>query len=157
MKRTIVLGLIAFALATAAASTKLTARQAEDHIGEVKTVCGLVASTRCAERSKGQPTFLNLDERYPNEIFTILIWGEDRAKFGSPESKYRDANLCVTGKISIYRGTRRKDSTRNPVCVRAFAAYQGIEFPCLPPVNSLFRFGRESTLFVSKTALSFGF
>jgi hypothetical protein len=105
MKRTVVLGIIAFALATAAGSAKITARQAKDHIGEVQTVCGVVASTRYAERSKGLPTFLNLEEPYPNEIFTILIWGDDRSKFGAPESKYRDADLCVTGKISIYRGT----------------------------------------------------
>ena len=105
MRRTIVLGIIALALTASAESAKITARQAKDHVGEVQTVCGVVASTRYAERSKGQPTFLNLDEPYPNEIFTILIWGDDRSKFGAPESKYRDANLCVTGKISSYRGT----------------------------------------------------
>jgi len=105
MRRTIALAIIAFAVATAASSTKLSARQAKDHVGEVRTVCGTVASTRYADRSKGQPTFLNLDEPHPNEIFTILIWGDDRSKFGAPESKYRDANLCVTGKIASYRGT----------------------------------------------------
>ena len=41
----------------------------------------------------------------PKRDIPILIWGEDRSKFGAPESKYRDANLCVTGKISIYRST----------------------------------------------------
>lgn len=84
---------------------KLTAAEAKDHVGERATVCGQVVSTRYADRSKGQPTFLNLDKPYPNEIFTILIWGEDRPKFGAPESKYRDANVCVTGKISSYRAT----------------------------------------------------
>jgi hypothetical protein len=27
----------------------------------------------------------------------ILIWGSDRAKFGAPETKYKDASVCVTG------------------------------------------------------------
>jgi hypothetical protein len=56
-------------------------------------------------RSEGRPTFLNLDEPYPNEILTILIWGDDRSKFGTPETEYRDKHVCVTGKITSYRGT----------------------------------------------------
>jgi hypothetical protein len=46
-----------------------------------------VVSTHYASSSKGQPTFLNLDELYPKEVFTILIWGSDRTKFGVPETK----------------------------------------------------------------------
>lgn len=88
-----------------AQTKKITAAEAKDHGGEAATVCGQVASTRYAERSKGQPTFVNLDKPYPDAIFTILIWGDDRPKFGVPESKYRDSNVCVTGKISSYRGT----------------------------------------------------
>jgi len=33
-----------------------------------------------------------------------LIWGEDREKFGTPEEKYRDKQICVTWKITEYRG-----------------------------------------------------
>jgi hypothetical protein len=35
--------------------------------------------------------FLNLDQPYPREVFTVLIWGSDRAKFGTPEVDNRDA------------------------------------------------------------------
>jgi hypothetical protein len=62
-----------------------------------------VVSTHYASGNKGQPTFLNLDERYPKEVFTILIWGNDCAKFGTPETKYKDAKVCVTGKITSHR------------------------------------------------------
>lgn len=61
-------------------------------------------STHFASGSKGQPTFLNLDEPYPKEIFTILIWGSDRPKFGHPEETYRDKSVCVTGKTTNHRG-----------------------------------------------------
>ena len=88
---------------TAAQTNKITAAEAKDHVGEVRTVCGKVASTHYASGSKGQPTFLNLDEPHPKEVFTILIWGSDRAKFGAPETKYKDARVCVTGKITSYR------------------------------------------------------
>jgi hypothetical protein len=105
VKRKLLLVSLVFAFCTAAQSGKITAGQAKDHIGEVQTVCGKVANTHFAARSKGQPTFLNLDEPYPKEIFTILIWGSDRAKFGTPETKYQNASICVTGKITSHRGS----------------------------------------------------
>jgi hypothetical protein len=86
-------------------SYKITAAEAKDHVGEVRTVCGKIASAHYAVRSKGQPTFLNPDEPYPKAIFTILIWGSDREKFGTPETKHQDARVYVTGKITSYRGT----------------------------------------------------
>ncbi len=43
----------------------LTAKEAAEHVGEVATVCGKVASATYAARSRGRPTFLNLDEPYP--------------------------------------------------------------------------------------------
>jgi len=54
--------------------------------------------------TKGQPTFLNLDKPYPNHVFTALIWGESRSKFGTPESDYRNKRICVTGAITEHRG-----------------------------------------------------
>ena len=85
-------------------SVKLSATEAKDHIGQQATVCGKVASTQYALASRGKPTFLNLDKPYPNQVFTVLIWGENREKFGTPEERYRDKQVCVTGKITEYRG-----------------------------------------------------
>lgn len=87
-----------------AAQKKLTAAEAKDHIGENATVCGNVVSTRYSAATKGQPTFLNLDKAYPNQVFTVVIWGENRSKFGSPEIDYKGKQICVTGKIAEYRG-----------------------------------------------------
>ena len=93
------------AFSAAAQTNKITAAEARDHVGETRTVCGKVASTHFAFKTKGEPTFLNIDEPYPKEVFTILIWGSDRAKFGAPETKYKykDARVCVTGKITSHR------------------------------------------------------
>jgi hypothetical protein len=87
-----------------AQTKKITAAEAKDHVGDRATVCGKVASTHYAKSAKGEPTFLNLDEPYPKEVFTILIWGSDRGKFGAPESEYKGLRVCVTGKITSYRG-----------------------------------------------------
>ena len=87
-----------------AQAKKLTTSEAKDHIGDRATVCGKVVSTHYAKSSKGEPTFLNLDEPYPKEVFTILIWGSDREKFGTPEDEYKGLRVCVTGKIINFRG-----------------------------------------------------
>jgi len=86
------------------AQKQLAASEAKEHIGEVAKVCGDVVSARYAASTKGQPTFLNLDKAYPSQVFTVLIWGSNRHKFGQPEDKYRDKRICVTGKITEYRG-----------------------------------------------------
>ena len=96
--------LIIFIPILQAQGNHIAATEAKSHVGERATVCGKVVSARYASTSKGQPTFLNLDEPYPKQVFTILIWGSDRARFGEPESKYRDQRVCVTGKITSYRG-----------------------------------------------------
>jgi DNA/RNA endonuclease YhcR with UshA esterase domain len=74
-------------------------------LGEKKTVCGMVASATYAIRTKGRPTYLNLDQPYPNQIFTVVIWGSDRKKFGNaPDAFYKGKTICVTGKIKSYKG-----------------------------------------------------
>jgi DNA/RNA endonuclease YhcR with UshA esterase domain len=91
-------------MSVSAQQKKLTAIEARQHIGQFVTVCGIVVSARYAESTKGQPTFLNLDKPYPNQIFTVLIWGSDRYKFGEPDKSLKGKNICVTGKVTEYRG-----------------------------------------------------
>ena len=45
-----------------------------------------------------------LEKPYPNQTFTVVIFQEDREKFGKPEETYRDQELCVSGKIAEYQG-----------------------------------------------------
>lgn len=84
---------------------QITPETAAKFIGEQKTVCGTVASAHYAAKSKGQPTFLNLDKPYPGQIFTAVIWGSDRGKFEKPpEVLYSGKKICVTGTITSYQG-----------------------------------------------------
>jgi len=93
-----------FLAAPAFSQKKLSASEAKGHLGETATVCGNVVSTRYAASTKGQPTFLNLDKPYPSQIFTVVIWGSNRNKFGTRESDYKGKRICVSGKIAEYRG-----------------------------------------------------
>jgi DNA/RNA endonuclease YhcR with UshA esterase domain len=101
----VVLVLLALSILTAADTPQqLTAAEAAKHVGEYAKVCGEVVSTKYASSSRGQPTFLNLDKPYPDHIFTIVIWGDNRSKFDQPEVKYKDKQVCVTGTIETYSG-----------------------------------------------------
>ncbi len=91
------------AACTATGATGLTAAEAAQHAGEQATVCGVVASAHYAEAIEGQPTFINLDQPYPNQIFTILIWGDYRGKFGTPPETWT-GRLCATGRIRNFHG-----------------------------------------------------
>ena len=83
----------------------ITPEDAYKYIGETKTVCGTVASATYAVRSRGKPTFLNLNKPYPNHVFTIVIWGSNRGKFKNPpEVFFKGKEVCVTGLITTYRG-----------------------------------------------------
>ena len=85
-------------------AANLSTYEAKNHIGEVATICGTVVSGYYARNSRGEPTFLNMDKPYPNQPFTIVIWGEDRMKFGDPLQKYKGHHVCVEGFIDSYRG-----------------------------------------------------
>lgn len=106
---------IVLAAVNAVAGT-ITAAQAKGHVGQSETVCGRVSSTHYSREGR-RPTFLNLDEPYPHQIFTIVIWGADRAEFGQPEEKYRDKSVCVTGTIRSYRGVP-EITARGPAQIR---------------------------------------
>jgi hypothetical protein len=98
-----VLFLLVFLAPCVVAVQNLSASEAKQHVGEQAIVCGIVETARFAERTRGQPTFLNFDKPYPDQIFTVVIWGENRSKFGSPEAKYSRKRICVAGTIKEYR------------------------------------------------------
>ena len=99
----------------------LTAAEAKDHVGETATVCGVVASARYAASSRGRPTFLNLEQPYPNQLFTVVVWGSARGAFPeAPEVAYRAQRVCVTGVIDTYRG-RPQIAAPGPTAIRVMS------------------------------------
>jgi hypothetical protein len=88
----------------AVVAAEIAAQDAAQHVGESATVCGVVESAHYVERSRLQPTFLNLDRPYPNQSLAVVIFGSDRAKFGMPERALLHQRICATGQISLYQG-----------------------------------------------------
>lgn len=117
----VALAWLSFASAVALAQEAprmVTADEARKHVGSVVTVCDSVASATYVSRSNGRPTFLNLGRAYPNQIFTVVIWGEVRDQFPEPpERAFRNRRICVTGRVTTYRGAPQI-VVREPSAVR---------------------------------------
>lgn len=89
--------------AWSASAATLTPEQAAKHVGETTTVCGTVASAHLPQRPR-ESILTDLDKRYPDQIFTIVILGRDRAKFGTLDQSVLGQHLCATAPIQLYRG-----------------------------------------------------
>lgn len=79
--------------------------QAKMHIGSGKKikVCGTVVSTKLS--SKGN-IFINLDKRFPNQIFSISIFKDKTQNFSyAPEEFLMGKKIYVTGKVTEFNGT----------------------------------------------------
>jgi hypothetical protein len=85
-------------------AASLTPDEAASHVGETATVCGTIASTTFAAQAPMAPTFLDIGRPYPNQMFSAIIFGSDRAKFGLTENFLRGTSVCVTGEIFLYQG-----------------------------------------------------
>jgi hypothetical protein len=75
-------------------------------IGRTAKVCAVVASADYMVGSRASPTFLtvvNPDQPDPKRALTAVIYGHDRAKFGTPETTLQGQRVCVTGYISFFR------------------------------------------------------
>jgi hypothetical protein len=90
--------------AVGARAATFAPEDAAKHVGETVTICGQVASAKYAGQARGGPTFLDFGKPYPNAIFTALILGSDRAKFGTPEKGVQGKQVCVTGQVQLYQG-----------------------------------------------------
>jgi len=79
--------------------------QAKYYIGEETTVCGTAVSTKFNKNGKANPTYINLDKKFPNHEFTVVIFGKNRMNFSfEPEQYLYGRKICVTGKVEEWKG-----------------------------------------------------
>ena len=104
IKRTYLLFVLLFIGVFTQAQKQIKLEEATRNVGDSVSTCGKVYSSRYFEGSQDAPTLLNLGAAYPNQLLTIVIYGEARKLFKeAPEVYFRDKNICVTGKISLYK------------------------------------------------------
>jgi len=84
---------------------KINTLQAKEYIGKDACVCGKVISTKYSENGKTNPTYINLDKKYPEQVFTLMIFGNDRTNFSyKPEEYLQGKTICVKGKVGEFKG-----------------------------------------------------
>lgn len=78
--------------------------EAKNFVGKNKkvTICGTIIATH---KSKKGHVFIDVDKPFPDQTFSITIWKSDILNFSyEPEVELLHKKVCVTGKISEYKG-----------------------------------------------------
>jgi endonuclease G len=78
--------------------------QVENFVGDSKnrTVCGTTVSIK--KHEKGH-VFINLDKKFPNQIFSVSIFKSSLKNFSyEPDIYLVNKKVCFTGKINEYNG-----------------------------------------------------
>jgi hypothetical protein len=84
----------------------IEAQDASEYIGKIMEVCGTVNSSDFRNDIGGKPTFLNFGRPYPDQYFTVVIWGDHLHKWQySPHTYYSGRFICVTGRIEQHENT----------------------------------------------------
>jgi hypothetical protein len=95
---------ILFAASATRAADALDPADAASHVGEEATVCGEVTGAKFSDHRKRKPTFIDFGPPHPNQLFTVLIWGEYRDKFDYVPESLLGKTICVSGTITEYKG-----------------------------------------------------
>lgn len=83
--------------------TSIKLEEISQYIGDSVIVCGKVEDIRYFENSKNQPTLLNIGAKFPNQLLTVVIWGNVRAEFKNKPEEMQDKQVCITGRITLYK------------------------------------------------------
>ena len=79
----------------------IAGEEAQRHLQETNTVCGVIASTKYLDTTPGKPTYLNFDRPFPEQTCAAVVPGSARDKFKeAPEVAFKGKSVCVTGLIT---------------------------------------------------------
>src|SRR5688500_3066901 len=104
MKQLLVI-LLLTATYTSWAQKEIKLEELSSHIGDSIKVKGKIYGVRYLQSAKNTPTFINVGGTFPNQLLTIVIWGDVRKKLGyAPEEKpFADGVAVVSGKVELYK------------------------------------------------------
>jgi endonuclease G len=75
---------------------------AKNYANKSVKVCGTIVATKYSEKSGA--TFLNFDQKFPDQLFYISIWKGDLANFPyQPHVYLLNKEVCVTGTVTLNR------------------------------------------------------
>jgi hypothetical protein len=125
---------------------RIPLEEARQYVGKSAIVCGTVASVWYATESKGAPTFLHIGKPYPQQMHTGIIWDQARRRFFSPPEDLQGREVCIIGKITLYRGMARSkcpsQRRSRPSCLHAERIEDGVLRMATLGAASVFRRAR---------------
>jgi S1/P1 Nuclease len=90
-----------FKAITAKYKNGIDVKDAMNNVGKDVTICAKVYSIRATTAI----TQISVGEAYPNNPLTIIVFAKSYANFTIPvEEMLKDKNICVKGKIELYKG-----------------------------------------------------
>lgn len=105
MKRTLFILSLIFTGSVVFAQQEIRIEDAAKHEGDSVKVCTKIFGARYLENMNRAPTLLNAGAKYPDAPLTLVVFGESRAAFKQkPEEFYTGKQVCVTGKIVMFKG-----------------------------------------------------
>lgn len=90
----------------------------KNHIGETVSICTKIFGGKFFETDT--LTLLNAGGYYPNAPLTIVIRAGARKEFNKPEEYYKGAEVCVTGKIEMFKNKPQIEVTSKTQVVENF-------------------------------------
>ena len=95
----------------------ITTLKVRDYLNKVVIVTGKVVSCKIAPEGK-TINFINLDKKYPDCPFTIIITNEYLKTLGLKIQDLKDKNIFVKGKITIYdKDPKQTPQIFNPISI----------------------------------------
>jgi DNA/RNA endonuclease YhcR with UshA esterase domain len=107
----------------------------KDHIGDSIQVRGSVYGVRYLANAKNTPTFISLGAAYPDQLLTVVIWGDVRQQIPyKPEQVITGhGEITVFGKVEEYKG-KPQITIRNADQL-VFKYDQEVPFDEIPPIE----------------------
>jgi hypothetical protein len=107
-----------FAYGIVQSQTTIKLEDINQHIGDSVVVCGKAYGGRHLKSAKNSPTFLNIGAKYPDQLLTVVIWGDVRKDFtAKPEEDFANKDICITGKVELYK-EKSQIEIRNPAQIK---------------------------------------
>jgi DNA/RNA endonuclease YhcR with UshA esterase domain len=106
-----------------------------DHIGDSIEVRGNVYGVRYLANAKNTPTFISLGAAYPDQLLTVVIWGDVRQQlvYKPEEVITGHGEITIFGKVEEYKG-RPQITIRNPDQL-VFKYDQEVPADQIPPIE----------------------
>jgi len=84
-------------------ATQIDSKDAPFHEGEDVIACGTLKEVSRFKRG----LYLNMDERFPKQSLTLVVWEDDLAEFKQEHGSLQqlvNSRVCGKGTVSEYRG-----------------------------------------------------